>query len=257
MNVAIIGCGVMGSCLARNITNVNNLILCAKRLSSMEELKKELKCKTTENALEAYDDADVVVIAVKPKTFPTIVSQIQQSDSTRPKLILSIMAGVSLKELEKSFPSDFCVRVMPNLPLIINEGVIAVSYANSVKRSEREIVRDLLDGLGLIVDVPENLIDPITVISGCGPGYICMFLEAMVEAGVHMGIKSSDAKDYAIETLLGTARLLKESKLSLSELKHKVASPGGTTIRAIVSMEKKGVRSGITQGLLDAYDSLS
>ncbi|PCI95483.1 pyrroline-5-carboxylate reductase [Candidatus Aerophobetes bacterium] len=257
MNIAIIGCGVMGSSLARNITNVKKMILCTRHVKCLSTLKTELKCEVTDDACYAYENADIVILAVKPKSLHTVAEELCRSASSKPKLILSILAGVTLETLKESFPNDKCVRIMPSLPLIVQRGVMAVSFDSDVNQSDKKHTSELLSGLGIIAIVPEKLFDPITVLASSGPGYICMFLEAMVDAGVHMGLKSREAKAYAIETMLGTAKLLQDEDLSLSELKHQVASPSGATIEALVSMEKSGVRSGIIHGMIAAFEKLS
>ncbi|MCH9631668.1 MAG: Pyrroline-5-carboxylate reductase [Chlamydiia bacterium] len=257
MNIAIIGCGVMGSSLARNITSVDKLLLCTKNVSHLSDLKKELSCEVTDDASFAYENADIVILAVKPKSLASVAEQLSNVTSSKPKLLLSILAGVTLETLQSSFPNDRCVRIMPSLPLIVQKGVMAVSFGANVNQDDKKRIEKLLSGLGILAIVPEKLFDSITVLASSGPGYICMFLEAMVDAGVHMGLKSKDAKAYAVETMLGTAKLLQDEDLALSALKHQVASPSGATIEALVSMEKSGVRSGIIHGMIAAYEKLS
>ena len=182
--------------------------------------------------------ASVVLLAVKPQILPLVSAAIE---STKPpedgQTIVSILAGVPLAKLEACFPGRSVVRVMPNTPATVGAGVSALSWGRDVTDADREMARQLLGAVGEVVEVSESQLDAVTGLSGSGPGYVATIVEALIDGGVAVGLSRAIATKLAVQTVLGTGRLLAETETHPAVLKDRVTSPGGTTIAGIAALE--------------------
>lgn len=198
---------------------------------------------------EALADADIVLVAVKPQAFHAVVPDIQKAATQKTALLLSIMAGVPLSTLQTAAPSWPMVRAMPNTPATVGAGMTAIAPGQYATAEHLQQARDIFAAVGEVVEVPEKLINAVTGVSGSGPGYIAVVIEALADGGVAAGLPRATALQLAIQTVLGTAQLLQETELHPAVLKDRVTSPGGTTIAGIAQLEAAGVRSALIQAV--------
>ncbi len=211
---------------------------------------------TPENKV-AFQATEVVLLAIKPQAFAAVagqlIDQIDQTIRDRP-LVLSILAGVPLQKLEAAFPECPVVRAMPNTPATVGAGMTAIAAGQLAQPAHLEQARTIFQAVGEVVEVPENLLDAVTGLSGSGPGYVAIAIEALTDGGVAAGLPRAIAAKLALQTVLGTAQLLHESGMHPAELKDRVTSPGGTTITGIAQLEQAGFRSALIQAVTKACD---
>jgi len=195
--------------------------------------------------------SDVVILAVKPQHLLGLLAEIGRTDSERDVLFVSIAAGVTLDQLCGGLQKTRVVRVMPNTPCLVRSGVSAYSRGAGASVADGELVGKLFGSVGLAWEVPESQLDAVTGLSGSGPAYVYLMIEALSDGGVRMGLPRGMATQFAAQTLLGAARLLLESGEHPGELKDRVASPGGTTIAGLQVLEQRAVRA----ALIDAVQA--
>jgi pyrroline-5-carboxylate reductase len=203
---------------------------------------------TADNNLVAM--APVLLLAVKPQILAKVVAQLSASNPQQ--LVISILAGVSIAQLEQAFPDRAVIRAMPNTPATVGMGMTAISAGNLVSPEQLELATQLFQAIGEVVTVPESLMDAVTGLSGSGPAYVAMAIEALADGGVAAGLPRQIADRLALQTVLGTAQLLKESKLHPAQLKDRVTSPGGTTIAGVRTLEQGGFRSALIEAVIAA-----
>ncbi len=204
--------------------------------------------QVTGDNLEPAAASGLLLLAIKPQIFPQVTQQILDSLSSS-VVIVSILAGISLTQLEAAFPSHAIVRAMPNTPAQVGAGVTAIARGVHVSDDQFRLAKKVLSAVGSIVEVPESMMDAVTGLSGSGPGYIALVVEALADGGVASGLPRGIAMQLAIDTVLGTAKLLKESKIHPGELKDRVTSPGGTTIAGVAVLEDRGLRSALIEAV--------
>jgi pyrroline-5-carboxylate reductase len=253
MKIAIIGCGTMGSAFARHLAHKNSVILSDRDEIKAQDLAQEIGAIAQKNLDLTVREADVVLLAVKPKDLSAIAKAMKSSFSEG-KILISILAGVPLSVLKRSFPSVSVVRAMPNLALICGHGVIGLSEDDQLPEEIRKTVGSLLNGLGLHVWMAEEKLEALTALSGSGIGFIFVMIEAMMEAGVYLGFTAHDSKEFVLQTMEGAIALMRKTGKHPAELKLNVSSPGGTTIEGLRVMEEKAVRSGIIHTMIACYE---
>lgn len=203
----------------------------------------------TASNLEAVQGADVVVLAVKPGVVPTVLAEVGQALSPT-SLVVSIAAGVSTREMEAHLPSSVpVIRVMPNTPVQVGAGAAALCRGIHATAEHAALVRQLFEAGGLCVEVTEAQLDAVTGLSGSGPAYVCLMVEALADGGVRMGLPRDVALKLAAQTLLGGAQLILETGDHPAVWKDRVATPGGTTIAGLAALEEAGVRSGLIKAV--------
>lgn len=195
----------------------------------------------------AVAEADAVLLAVKPNIIRSIAEQ--ESGFWNSKLIVSIAAGISLSQLSDWIGHNRIVRVMPNTPSLVQAGASGFCCGSEVTHGDRTTIQSMLDSVGLAVEVAETQMDAVTGLSGSGPAYICMVIEALADGGVMTGLPRALAMKLATQTVLGTAKMIAETGEHPGQLKDAVASPGGTTIAAIASLEQNGMRAAMIQAV--------
>ena len=252
MKIAIIGCGVMGSALARHFSKEHAVILCDQGHEKSAILAKELGAEVYARHTDAIEKADVVVLAVKPKNLDN-VSQTTRPAFTKEKLILSVLAGTPLSLLRNHFPRGVIVRMMPNLALICGEGVIGLVNDPTLEEKFKKVVTSLLSGLGLLTWLPEDKLDALTALTGSGPAFLSVMIEAMIDSGLSLGFTLHESKDFVLKTLEGTVALLRHTGMHPAELKWKVASPGGTTVAGLKVLESSSIRGAIMHTFAAAF----
>lgn len=248
MNVAIIGCGVMGSAFARFLVKKHEVFLCGKDTNTLNDLAAEIDAAAFKTD-EACKKAEVILLAIKPKDLAEAAQEI--APFTEGKILISILAGTDSRVLASYFPKAHIVRTMPNLALTLGEGIIGI--ADHIDSAVKEKIASLLTGMGLIYFLPESKMDAFTALCGSSPAFILVILEAMMEGGVSLGFSFADSEKLIIKAFEGTLALLKASGKHAAELKMQISSPGGTTIAGLNEMEQQGVRSGLIQTLFACY----
>jgi len=196
-------------------------------------------------------EAAVLLLAIKPQVFEAVVEEI--GEVAPEQVVISILAGIPLKRLELSFPQQPVIRAMPNTPATIGAGMTAIALGQYVQPKHAEIAHTLFAAVGEVVEVLEHLLDAVTALSGSGPGYIAVMLEALIDGGVAVGLPRAIATQLAQQTLRGTAELVQTTGIHPAELKDRVTSPGGTTIAGIARLEQAAFRSAVIEAVKAAY----
>jgi pyrroline-5-carboxylate reductase len=214
----------------------------------MRELEEDLPgIRTASDCLQVAEEADLIILAVKPIFVRDVIDEIRSALSG--KAVLSIAAGWTVKMLEKELRGTDAayMRVMPNTPALVGEGMTAYCANDLVSEKDLELVRSLLQSFGKAEQVHESLMDVVTSISGSSPAYVFLIIEAMADGAVADGMPRDKAYRFAAQALLGAAKMVLETGKHPGELKDMVCSPGGTTIEAIQILEKRGLRSALIE----------
>ncbi|SDS45965.1 pyrroline-5-carboxylate reductase [Microlunatus soli] len=257
VRLAIIGAGVMGetvfSGLLRAGWDAADIVATVRRPERGDELAQRYGIRVLGNT-EAAAAAATVLVAVKPQDITAVLDQI--GPALRPgALVASLAAGVATDVIEAHLPSGTpVVRVMPNTPAQVDEGMATLSGGKHTESDQVEQVAKLLSATGEVVIVPEKYQDAVTAISGTGPAYLFLVVEAMIEAGVHLGLPRHTATELAVQTMYGSAKLLKETGDHPTVLRERVTSPGGTTAAAIRVLEDHKVRAAFLGAMEAARD---
>lgn len=259
MKITFIGAGNMASSLAGGMIAKGmdpiNVTLSDINEQQLQHVRKQLQVNTTRDNINACQKADVVVLAVKPQVMGAVLAPLKELFEQRKPLVMSIAAGITLSQLENWIGADTpIVRCMPNTPALVETGATGL-YANAnVSQAQREQARSIMGSVGLALWVDnEDQIDAVTAVSGSGPAYFFLVMEAMIEAGKALGLSEQVAKQLTLQTALGSAQMAITSDVEPDELRRRVTSPGGTTERAIGIMEDKQLRAVFAEALQGAY----
>lgn len=212
-------------------------------------LKKTYKINTAAANQKAAQDAEIIILAVKPQVLPEVCRSLRVKSSA---VVLSIAAGQGLDKLQKLFPENPVVRVMPNNPALVGAGISAVSAGEKVTEADLIKVERIFRSVGEVVEVEEKLMDAVTGLSGSGPAFIYLVVEALVEAGEKLGLNKSVAEKLAVATTLGSAQTLLKTKKSPRELRDMVTSPGGTTLSGLRVLEERRTAEALTDAVIMA-----
>jgi len=263
VHLSFIGCGVMAESifaglLRKGLVTPNQISGSHPRAARRGELFNRYGIQMLESNREAAESVpagkeSIVILGVKPQRLSVVLAELK--GALRPEqLLLSIVAGAKLETLAQELEHPAIVRTMPNTPAQIGEGVTAWTTTSEVSEAQEAKVRTLLGALGLEMRVEtENMIDMATALSATGPTYIFMMMEALVDAGVHMGFSRHVSQDLVIQTMLGSVLFARESAKHPAELRNMVTSPGGTSAEAIYQMEKGSLRTVLSKAVWAAY----
>jgi pyrroline-5-carboxylate reductase len=255
--VAIIGAGVMGETLISGMIRAgrspDGLLVGEKRRERGRELEERYGVGVVSN-VEAARKADTLVLVVKPQDMAEVLDEL--APVVRPgQLVVSLAAGITTAFVETRLPDGVAVvRVMPNTPALVDEGMAAISRGSHCDESHLAEAEALMASTGRVIRVPERQQDAVTAISGSGPGYIFFVVEAMIEAGVHLGLPRSTAAELVVQTLVGSAKLLRDTGEHPVVLRERVTSPGGTTAAALRELEDHKVRAAFLVAIEAARD---
>ncbi len=211
---------------------------------------------TTSDNSAVVTQSQVVLLAIKPQVFDQVATGLMTTAaaSRMPgQVVISILAGMPLKRLESAFPNHPVMRAMPNTPATVGFGMTAIAPGQQVQPDHMEQARRIFMAVGEVVEVSESQLDAVTGLSGSGPGYIAVAIEALIDGGVAAGLSRAIATQLAIQTVRGTAELLHATDLHPAALKDRVTSPGGTTIAGIAHLEASGFRSALMGAVHAAY----
>jgi pyrroline-5-carboxylate reductase len=243
---AIIGAGVMGETLLSGLVRagrpVAELLVGEKRPERARELEERYAVSVVSN-VEAAERADTIALVVKPQDMSAVLDEI--APAVRPgQLVVSLAAGITTAFLESRLPDGVpVVRVMPNTPALFDEGMAAIAAGSHCDDDHLAIAEGLLGATGRVLRVPEKQMDAVTAISGTGPAYVFFVVESMIEAGVHLGLPRATATELVVQTLVGSAKMLRETGTHPTVLREQVTSPGGTTAAALRELEIHKVRA--------------
>jgi len=255
----MIGGGMMGEALisrllAQNVYTPQDVIVSDPLPSRREFLATTYQVQVTaDNAAVAI--ADTLLLAIKPQVFDAVTQALTATlaQQSAPSLVLSILAGTPLAKLEAAFAERAVIRAMPNTPATVGAGMTAIAPGHQAQPQQIEQAERIFSAVGEVVQVPESLMDAVTGLSGSGPGYIALVIEALTDGGVAVGLPRAIAAKLAVQTVKGSAQLLQEKNLHPAVLKDQVTSPGGTTIAGIAHLEQSGFRSALIEAVRAAY----
>ena len=254
---AIVGAGVMGETLLAGLVRAgwaaSDLIAADRRPTRLAEIEAR-HCVRTGTTSDAVSAADTVVLVVKPQDVPEVLPEIR--DALRPgALVVSLCAGVHTEQLEARLPDGTpVVRVMPNTPAQVAEGMAAISAGAHAQQEHLDRVTAIMAAVGKVVTVPERYQDAVTAISGSGPAYLFFVVEAMIDAGVMLGLPRDIATTLVSQTMFGSAKLLIDSGEHPTVLRERVTSPGGTTAAALRELEAHRVKAAFMTAMEAARD---
>ena len=258
--IGMIGTGNMGSAILRGIVDAgyvkaSQIIAYDANSKRMQELEEDIPGVTpARDCLDVAENADLIMIAVKPLYVKEVLDEIRPA--LEGKAVLSIAAGWTVPMLEKELRGTGAswMRVMPNTPALVGEGMTAICDESTFSREDFDYARGIFDAVGKTKVLPERLFDGVIAISGSSPAYVYMMIEAMADAGVREGLPRSYAYEMAAQSILGSALMVLSSGTHPAALKDAVCSPGGTTIEAVAELERKGFRAAIIDAMKACAD---
>lgn len=203
-------------------------------------LQQTYVIKTTESNKEVASSCNIIILAIKPQNMAAVLDEVADL-ITEEKTVVSIAAGITLSFLQSKLKTKKLIRVMPNTPAIVQEGMSVMSLCECFSDKDIAIVRDIFMSVGKVLTLPEKYINAVTAVSGSGPAFVALFIEAMIDAGEKIGLSRDNASELAIQTLIGTASLL-DTGMPPEKLREMVTSPGGTTAAGLKVFEEKGFK---------------
>ncbi|MEP7287778.1 MAG: pyrroline-5-carboxylate reductase [Chloroflexota bacterium] len=259
LTIGFIGSGVMGEAMISGLLSQHTVeprqIIAADVLEDRgRELEKTYGIRWTTDNREVARQSDLLVMSIKPQVLDKVLPELCGVDSRVPKVILSIIAGAPIQQLSEGLDNPSIVRAMPNTPARIGQGITVWTAAKEVPEAQREQARAVLASLGQEIYMDgENYLDMATALSGTGPAYVFLFMEALIDAGVHMGFPRRIAEQLVIQTVRGSVEYADVSKEHPAALRNQVTSPGGTSAEAIYHLEKGGLRTVLARAVWAAY----
>src|SRR5438105_13984040 len=254
--VAILGCGKIGESLLAGLlsSGSTDIVVTARRPERATELHERHGVEALLSNAEAVSGASIVVLAVKPQDFEELLESIRGA-VTKSQTVLSVAAAIPTAAVERRLgPEVPVVRAMPNAPSTVHEGISGLCAGQYAGDRNVALAEEVLSHLGPVVRVAEPYMDAVTAASGTGPAYFALLAEAMIEAGILLGLAREISTQLVVQTMLGTAVLLRDEEMHPVELRESVTSPGGTTIRAIHELEKAGVRAAFLNAIQAAME---
>jgi pyrroline-5-carboxylate reductase len=250
--IAVIGAGMMGGAIIASLlkSGYTGKITAVDIQPEKLEEQKKLGVAVSTDSRKAAAAADIVFICVKPTGVKTVLTQI--NSTVKGKLVISIAATVPLKYLKKFIPHAKIVRIMPNVAALVQASYTAYCCGENVTKKDKEKVKSLLNRMGVSEEVDEKYMDAITALTGSGPGYIAVIIEALMYAGLKVGLPRKVALYGAAQTVLGTGKLVLDLQEHPAKVKDMVTTPGGTTIEAIYELEGSSVRQALMRAVEEA-----
>ena len=255
MKLGVIGAGNMASAIVKGVAgsgkiDAHSIYVSDKDTAKLDALANQTGVNVSGNNSEVYKNSDVIIFAVKPNVYPIVLDEASKSGGIGEKLIISIAPGISTKTIEGYFDMGaHVVRTMPNTPAMVGEGMSVLCRGTNVSDEQFDTANMIFSCIGKTAELGENMMDAVVAISGSSPAYVFMLIEAMADAGVQSGLARSVSYELAAQSVLGSAKMVLDTKKHPGELKDMVCSPGGTTIDAVAALEKKGFRSAIIEAM--------
>lgn len=257
--IGFVGGGNMGGAMMSGLVKAGvfqaeQIIAYDVMQSALERLHAQIGVRTTDNFEVLADEADIIVLAVKPQILPSVLKQYREK-ITKDMLVISIAAGITMECLTGLLSTEHkLVRVMPNTPAMVGEGMAGVCVNANVSAEETELVMQIFNSFGKAELIPEKLIDAVVGVSGSSPAYVYMFIEALADGAVREGMPRPQAYKFAAQAVLGSAKMVLESGRHPGDLKDMVCSPAGTTIEAVKVLEEKGFRAAVIEAVHTASE---
>ena len=255
---AIIGPGVMGEAiiiglLKNKVLPAQNITAAGPHEDRLEELESAYNIRSTTNNASAVQDADVVILSIKPQKLTEVCADLK--DQIQPDaLVISIIAGATIGALSTCLNHPIIVRSMPNTPAQVGQGMTVWTQSQGTSNAQHQLAQAILSALGQEIYVAEEgYIDMATAVSGTGPAYVFLFLESMIDAGVHLGLPRRIAEDMVLQTIKGSISYYNQNDSHPARLRNQVTSPGGTSATAIYYLEKMGFRTAISRAIWAAF----
>ena len=258
--IAIIGFGnianaIVTPLLEKKLIQAENVFCVVKSEKSFENIKKNYKYdinvyKSNSKESKIIWDCQVKLLSVKPQHLQDII----QPDNlkTRDNLLVSILAGVSINTLTQKFTNHKCVRVVTNIPITVGKGLTGIAWGEKITEDQKQVTKKLFENTSKVYEFSEDYLDIFLALTSSGPAIIALIIESLGDGGLSGGLPKKLSEELVMEMILGTINLIKEKKLTTSELRNLVTSPGGTTISALRVLEKKGIRSALIESRISA-----
>lgn len=255
--IGFIGTGNMGSAIIQGLiqsNTISNNQIYAYDFSPqiLKEKSQELKFNPAKNNKEVIEKTDIVFLAIKPRDISAILEDVKDYVKSE-QIFISMAAGTSIDLIKSFFNFDVkIIRIMPNTPALIGEGMTGMSSASPVTKDDINIVKKLLSSFSLVEEVEERLLDAVTAISGSSPAYVDLFIESLADGGVLLGLPREQSYTFATQAVIGAAKMTLETRKHSKSLKDMVCSPAGTSIAAVHQLEKHGFRNAIIEAMIAA-----
>lgn len=252
--IGFVGCGNMGSAMVGGLiksgfVNADEIIVSTKTEASSKRLKDEFKVETTLDSKVVAKESETIILAVKPNMYKSIVEEIKE-ELTKEKLIITIAAGIEISNMEEWLGEDCkVIRTMPNTPALVGEAMSAVCPNKNVSEADLQYCINIFESFGECEVLEEKYFDGFIAVAGSSPAYVFMFIEAMADGAVKLGIPRAKAYKMAAQSVLGSAKMVLDTGKHPGELKDMVCSPAGTTIDAVIELEKFGLRNSVIQAM--------
>ncbi len=252
--LGFIGTGNMGSAMIKSLVRSgtidgNNIIISDADPKKAELLANETGVKSAKSNKEVLENSDIVILAVKPNMLKNVLEPLK-NDFNKEKILVSVAVGIPISFYKKIIGQDIkVVRTMPNTPAMVGEGMTLVSFDQIIKENEKETILKIFESLGKVETLEEKLMSEVTAVTGSSPAYVFIFIEAMADAAVQSGIPRNLAYKLSAQAVLGSAKMVLDTGKHPGELKDNVCSPAGTTIDAVVSLEKNGFRYSVIEAM--------
>ena len=254
MKYGFIGCGNMGGAIARALRRKTADIMISDPSEIAKNTAAELGCAYVDNQT-LVKECDRIFLAVKPQMMAKILLPLQKLLATHKPLLITIAAGLSISRIEEFVSAELpIIRIMPNTPVMVGKGMIQYCHNDLVTKQDVDSFLEDMCYAGRLDKIPENLIDAASALSGCGPAFMYMFIEALADGAVACGLPRAKAQEYAAATMAGAAQMVLESGKHPGELKDAVCSPGGSTIVGVQTLEQHGLRSAAIDCVINAYN---
>jgi pyrroline-5-carboxylate reductase len=259
MRVSILGGGFMGEAIidqviTHGVSTPDEVRVCEIHPNRREYLADRYKVTACSDYAQIGDHTDALVLAIKPQDFPVAATGMRRQLDPE-QLVISIMAGVRMQQIGDALSRHHVVRVMPNLAAAVGESFSIWTAMDEVGDEQRETVRILLGSFGREMFTPdEKMLDIAVAVSGSGPGYVMLLLEALIVGAVHVGLRRDLATEMVVQTMLGAVRWAQSSGRHPAELRGQVASAGGTTVEGLLTLERHGVRAALVEAVIAGYE---
>jgi len=248
MKIAFVGAGRMAEALIARLKS-HSIIASDINTGRLQYLKKRYRTKIAEDNQSAFLFGEIIVLAVKPQQMAEVLNNLGTGTK---KLIISIAAGIPLSYLQKKLPGFSIIRAMPNNPCLIGEGITALAAGKKVGRKEMIKAVALFNSVGEVLEVPEKWMDAVTGLSGSGPAFVYLMIEALIKGGIQAGLPERAAAKLALQTMIGAAKTVKQTGRTPAELREMVTSPGGTTIEGLDVLKKAAAAEAVARAVVEA-----
>lgn len=258
--VAFIGSGNMGSAMARAAVQViepSQIVLSNRTRAKAELLAKDIHCSVADSNCEACKNVKYIIFCVKPQMLEKVLTEVQETVNEEAKkhevIISTVAAGKTISFYKKFFPNLPVIRLMPNTPAQIGEGMTFLVRSEDAKQEQVDEMTKIFSKSGIIKEITEDYMDSSSAVQGCGTAFVCMFIEALADGAVMAGVPRADALVYAAQAVKGTAALVLESGKHPGQLKDEICSPGGSTIVGVKALEDGGFRAAAMNAVYESF----